>query len=53
MELRNTEFFGVYFMKEVGKGPKTCVKLSTMEEEIGTTQTKNGAKRLLLKANLE
>ena len=33
MKLRNTEFFGVYFMKDVGK--EGVVKHSAMEEDIG------------------
>ena len=39
MKLRNTEIFGVCFMKEVGpeRGVKTCVKRTTMGEDIGTT----------------
>ena len=45
MKLRNTEFFGVCFMKEVGKwtkeeGVNTCVKHSTMKEDIGTNENK-------------
>ena len=49
MKLRNTEFYGVCFTKGVRKGPdegvKTCVKHSTMKEDIGITHKQKTVQR--------